>query len=457
MFKKIWKNLLAWLKEYKQELVLLLVAVGLILSVQLIGCNEVAFRPYQPPQGCDDFGLLDLDDANCKEKEGPTTGGTSDIGDPGPYKPARGQDDLPTDFAEELGSGDKKFEGSSQSRPGSSVIEFSNTYYMGVVDIIFVIDNSRSMYVEQQNIANQFDQFLDSIQYLDYHIAIMTVDTSDSPDNKDRTYQDGHFIRFSNGRKYLANEDKSRSQHRDNIRMFKAAVQRPESIECTEEGKANECPDDERAICALNKSLDISSQQDFFRKPSHLMVIILSDEDERSSEEYRKQQWDLNRIDYGLRSCDNPQNFYSKVTQRLGVHIGISVHAIIIPPGDEDCLAEQDEVLGKGYYGHEYKKFARPSGSVLREYPYIVRGQVLSICDRNYGSQLGRLSEYLQEPLPITLPCEPFQVQNVRLLDDDGSSENVRYELEGKNLTVLEDQVSLSSRIRVNILCSAGS
>lgn len=453
MSKKMRQKLLIWLKEYKKELVFLLIAVGLVFSVQLIGCNEVAFH-YQAPQSCGDFELLDLEDASCEviSDDGGDDGGIGPMDTGGP-DPARASTPDPARASTPDTPGES-VPASPRTRSGPDVIQFSNTYPMGIVDIIFVIDNSRSMHIEQQSIANQFDQFLDSIQDLDYRIALMTVDISDSPNNRDRTYQDGHFIRFKNGRKYLSNSD-NRSQHRENIRLFKSAVQRPESIECLEDGREDECPDDERAICALNKSLNISSQRDFFRKTSHLMVIILSDEDERSSEEYRKQQWDLDRVDYRLTPCDDPRNFYSKVAQRIGLHTGISVHAIIIPPGDDECLAEQNDALGQGYYGKIYKKFAKPSGRILREYPYITSGQVLSICDRSFGAQLGRLSEYLQEPLPITLPCEPYRLQNVRLVDD-GGSENVRYELEGKNLKILEDQVSLSSKVRVTALCPAG-
>ena len=444
MYKKMLKKILVWLKEYKKELIFLLIAVGLFFSVQLIGCNEVAFH-YQPPMSCDDFDLSGLEEAGCDEVSPPvevnTDGGDwIDDDNPDPVRPLT-PDDPP---------GERRSDPPHRpSRP--SVIRFSNTYPMGVVDIIFVIDNSRSMHVEQKNIADQFDQFLDSIRELDYRIALMTVDVSDSPNNRDRTYQDGHFIRFKNRRTYLSTGD-SRSQHEKNIKMFKEAVQRPESIECLEDGKEDECPDDERAICALNKSLDVSSQRDFFRKTAHLMVVILSDEDERSSEEYRKQQWDLNRLDYRLNACDDPRNFYSKVSQRIGLHTGISVHAIIIPPGDEDCLAEQSDALGQGYYGEIYEEFAKPSRRILRDYPYITSGQVLSICDKSFGSQLGRLSDYLHKPLPITLPCEPYRVQNVRLVDE-GDSEDVRYELEGKNLKILEEQVSLSSRVKVTVLC----
>jgi len=437
MFKKIWKNFLDWLKEYREELIFFVVAVSVVFIVQLVGCNEVAFH-YEPPTSCSDFDMSDLEDATC---ESGYEVDWADAGDPDlikPVKPRVPDDSLPNP---------------PQTRPGPYMIRFSNTYHMGIVNIIFVIDNSRSMHVEHTNIANQFDQFLDSIKYLDYRIAMMTVDTSDSPNNKDRTYQDGYFIEFKRGQKYLSNDDKSRSQHRENIKLFKEAIQRPESIECMQPGKANECPDDERAICALNKSLDIPSQGDFFRT-AHLMVVILSDEDERSSKEYRKQQWNLNRVDYRLTACDNPLNFYSRVAQKVNVHTGISVHAIIIPPGDERCLAEQHDSMGRGYYGELYERFAKPSRSVLREYPYVTSGQVLSICDRSFGTQLGRLSDYLQEPLPITLPCEPYRLQNVRLVDGD-SSENVRYELNGKNLKILEDHVSLSSQIRVDIFCPA--
>ncbi|MDE0151158.1 MAG: hypothetical protein OXK80_01500 [Bdellovibrionales bacterium] len=449
--KKVWKNLLDWLKEYKEELAFFLIAVGLTLSIQLVGCNEVAFH-YQPPTSCADFDIGDLEDAECDTPD------SNEIDWAGPDGPGGIRQVVPG--ADGPDSSVPATTTSSPSQPpsrpsGPSLIRFSNTYNMGIVDIIFVIDNSRSMHVEHTNIANQFDQFLDDIRYLDYRIAMMTVDISDSPNNKDRTYQDGYFIEFKRGQKYLSNADRSSSQHDENIRLFKSAVKRPESIECMQAGKADECPDDERAICALNKSLDISSQRDFFRKTAHLMVIILSDEDERSSEEYRRQQWQLNRIDYRLTGCDDPRNFYSRVSQRIGLHTGISVHAIIIPPGDERCLQEQDDELGKGYYGELYERFADPDGSVLREFPYITPGQVLSICDRSFGAQLGRLSDYLQEPLPITLPCEPYRVQNVQLVDG-GSSENVRYELNGKNLTILEDQVSLSSRVRVDIFCTAG-
>jgi len=444
--QKIWKIFSGWLKEYKEELIFFLAAIALTLSIQLIGCNEVALH-YRPPTDCADIMDSDLSDATCDVV------GPHEIDNPISREPGAPGGSSPMQVI--TGTSDNKISDPPTARPGPAFISFSKTYNMGVVDIIFVIDNSRSMHVEHTNIANQFDQFLDSIKYLDYRIAMITVDISDSPNNRDRTYQDGYFIEFGRGKKYLSNEDRSSRQHKENIRLFKTAVQRPESIECLQPGQADECPDDERAICALNKSLDVGSQADFFRTASHLMVIILSDEDERSSEEYRRDQWNLNRTDYRLTGCDDPRNFYSEVHRKSNGHTGISVHSIIIPPGDERCLQEQNDELGKGYYGELYERFAQPSRRILREFPYVTPGQVLSICDRSFGAQLGRLSDYLQEPLPITLPCEPRHVESVQLVDGN-RREDVEYEINGKNLTVLEDQVSLSSRVWVHILCPAG-
>ena len=57
----------------------------------------------------------------------------------------------------------------------------------GKVDILFVIDNSKSMEMEQRVLARQFDSFLARFQKLDYHIAIITTDA-----HKDQ----GRFLKF---------------------------------------------------------------------------------------------------------------------------------------------------------------------------------------------------------------------------------------------------------------------
>ena len=48
-------------------------------------------------------------------------------------------------------------------------------------DILFVVDNSGSMYEDQVELATRFPKFLEAINNLDYNIAITTTDVSSSP------------------------------------------------------------------------------------------------------------------------------------------------------------------------------------------------------------------------------------------------------------------------------------
>ena len=125
------------------------------------------------------------------------------------------------------------------------------------VNILFVIDNSGSMDQEQQSIANQFDDFLNTLGDLDYNIAIITTDPASL----------GNFIPFPNGELWLSNPGKSRSVHNENVTYFQQTVRRP----------AGGAP--EEGIASLNKALDKRSQYDFFRPHSLLVAIIVSDDD----------------------------------------------------------------------------------------------------------------------------------------------------------------------------------
>ena len=427
--KSIYSKLL---KKHSEEIALGLLIVGLSCTLYFVGCGDTQFM-YTGGVSCSEIDLQGLDNPNCSE-------------------------DTPANLCGP-GSLDPKCHKNTPTAPEDpKYVLFSNSYSMGKIDILFVVDNSRSMYQEQQNISKQFGRFLDSIEHLNYRIAITTVDTSDSPGNRNRYYQDGKFIRMG-GRDsllWLENRkfsDSYRHSHKDNVEMFEKGIERDESFDCLEDPK--ECPDDERAICALNLAFDRNDQLNFFRPTGHLMVVILSDEDERSSQEYIEAQSRYHDEDYSLTSCDDPYTFYRNVVSKVGKHKSVSVHSIIIPPGDRSCLKEQDDENGRGYYGEVYEQFSRPSKATQDRYPFVLDGQVISICKRNYGRQLGQLSEYIADVQSITLPCIPQQVNHIRLKGDHDSYD-VEYKIEGRNLIIEEGDIPLNSRVHVSILCSKG-
>ncbi len=436
------------IKKHNEEISIVLAIIALLCTLYLIeGCGSTTFN-YVPPGSCNDLDYHGLPDASCTVK---------------PIEPSSDCDENPErcDHCAQYPN-DPECEDRPPSTSEHPYILFSNSYSMGKIDIIFVIDNSRSMYKEQQNIAGQFDQFLDSISHLNYRVAVMTVDISDSPGNRKRYYQDGKFIRMGKERiLYLENEDFADNydyEHDENIEMFKEAIEREESLKCLQDGERKECPDDERAICALNLSFDRSDQVDFFRPTGHLMIVILSDEDERSSSEYIDAQRRLYDKDFSLTACDDPYTFYRNVAEKASKHKSVSVHSIIIPPDDDDCLDEQKDANGRGYYGEVYEMFAEPSRETRDKYPFVLDGQVISICKRNYGKQLGELSDYIADLQPIALPCIPHQVNHVRLRGRGSrSSSNLDYRVEGRTLIIEEKDVPLNSRIAVSVLCSKDS
>ncbi|MEO0336721.1 MAG: hypothetical protein AAF202_10010, partial [Pseudomonadota bacterium] len=235
--------------------------------------------------------------------------------------------------------------------------EFSYSVRMGQVDILFVTDNSGSMFAEQQEMANRFPSFLDSIRGIDYQIAIVTTDIPSSENNQTNAANgngalwDGKFIAFPNGQKVLTNPGDSNSVHNTNITYFNQTVQRPESANCDNSNFQN-CPSsDERGIYAVNRALDRSENSSFFRGNGHLAVVILSDEDERSTGGESASARTNNLRGKALESYDLPATLVQKAATAMGATKTMSVHSIIIQPGDTSCKSNQDAQGNQWVFG----------------------------------------------------------------------------------------------------------
>ena len=84
------------------------------------------------------------------------------------------------------------------------------------------------------------------------------------------------------------------------------------------------------------------------------------------------------------------------------------MHAIVVPPGDTACLAEQNKdrrTGGRAYYGREYARLAEARDTELTKYGNLLKGRVISICGRSYPRQLGRIAAYVDVPR-ISIPCD---------------------------------------------------
>lgn len=314
---------------------------------------------------------------------------------------------------------------------------FKYSVSSGEVDILVVDDNSGSMYTEQTEMANRFPGFLDSIYRLDYHLAIITTDITNNP---------GGFLAFPSGGKVLWNNSRVKdTRHGDNVVQFQNTIKRPETLTCDSSGYTN-CPSgDERGIYNLNLAMARSDQQAFFRPTGHLAVIILSDEDERSN--------GGNITGYALEDLDKPLTFAKYTKQYLGPAKSVSVHSIVIRPGDTQCFDTQNQQSGvKGFYANLYASLTNPSVE-LKSAGHLVRGALGNICSSNYTTELGNIASQIdQQTKTIQLPCKP-EVGSMAMSLDPPGSPYTTYTIDSSNLMTLNPPAAAGVKVNLAFRC----
>ena len=417
------------------------------------------------------------------------------------------EDDLDTgDDGYEGGAGDAGRARRARRDRGSQIPVIYDVHNfnvsLGQVDVIFVIDNSSSMAKEHRSLANQFRDFLEDIKNIEYRIAVITTDIGSSPENpkSNQPYQDGRFITIEiEGQNYdwLENQNLGLTPDKKVIKAFQSAITRQETLDCDisqnrrqqereaqneeEFGQNDEvanrfynrpsqssgsspetnlCPShDERGIYALNLAITNPAQRAFFREKAHLMVVILSDEDERSGEQYILDHFDGK---YDFENYDFPETLVAQVRDHLGLAKSLSVNSIIIPPGDANCLNEQSQNSdrgqgsGRGYEGVQYARLSNAQDTELTQFGNLLKGNVISICNRDYGNQLQKVS-ISTNTIRFTLPCvtEKRYIQLQIGSEDDGWTviNPDDYRTEGLSLIIESRAVNLKHKLTAQVKC----
>jgi hypothetical protein len=280
----------------------------------------------------------------------------------------------------------------------------------GRVDILIVNDNSGSMSFEQRKLSDRLGSFIQSLGSLDYRIAMVTTDistnlsptpfgVSNSPRaiNGFGSLQDGNLLQFGSGAKYLDRQSSGLGG------LFSKAIVRNETLQCEESGFKN-CPsNDERGVFAANLVIDHEAvAPEFIRPKSHVAVIVLSDEDERGISDSRSAlnqgDFDLMKL-YPLENYDRPTTLVSRFHDKFPENT-LSVHSLIVKPGDVACLSSQSGQNGnpwvRGVEGYTYAELSR-----------LTNGTIGSICENDYGSILGDIGRKLQN-IPMPFRCRPI-------------------------------------------------
>jgi len=326
----------------------------------------------------------------------------------------------------------------------NSTITVSFTFGVGDVDILFVDDNSGSMFVEQQKMANAFPNFFNQISNLFYHIGIITTDVSASPGNTvakaangNGEYQDGKLLQLTNEQNqpsglYVIDRNTPNADV-----LFRGSIKRNESLVCDASGfKTASCPsDDERAIYAANLAIQRGDTR-FFRAGAHLALVILSDEDERSQGGALAGK--------PLETNDLPETLVTNF-KNLYPTKSMSVHSIVTK--DATCRAQQTQSSPNGiwatlgFIGTQYLALSNPTAA-LTSLGNLLPGDSGSICLSDYGSQLTSIGANIQNntfSAPKQLACAPDANTIVVSTAPAGFENQIAYTIDAQNKVVFSN------------------
>lgn len=212
------------------------------------------------------------------------------------------------------------------------------------VDVLFVIDNSRSMIDEQKNMATRISNFMDRVKGLNWRIGIITTDY------RDVAYGQGRLLQYPN-KTYFLNSSMDIEEAR---KQFGETIQRKESGDSAEQGIRATY----KAITrAFTGAAGIDQQHKaFFRKDAALAVVVITDEDESAN-----------------LSTNKGANLKKYIADQFGADKIFKFHSIIVRPGDDKCLKKSiDHKTGKAY----------------AELTALTGGKLGDICAADYGNQL---------------------------------------------------------------------
>ena len=240
------------------------------------------------------------------------------------------------------------------------------------VDILVVVDNSRSMKADQEKLAREFSNFVSGVVDSDYRIGVITTDTDSVGFENTPGYWGNLDTIPQTGKNYISKLDNNPEE------FFSSIINRQETAECTSAQDSVCASFDEKPLYAIKMAIEKRDDKNsgFFREDADLVVLIITDEDETADE---------NGFAY---SALELLSFIEKEFKGSKKVLGFS---IAIQDQDEDCFNEQ----GKDVFNLSSVAF----GIRVGELADLTGGFKVSICNPNFGQDLLAISDYIQQEL----------------------------------------------------------
>lgn len=278
------------------------------------------------------------------------------------------------------------------------------------VDLLVVMDNSRSMAEEQEKMAERTQNLLNEIDTLDWRIGFTTTDVSTG------TYgMRGELLPLIGAAgKVLA------KGANDAHRVFGDTMKREETLTCPDTGV---CPSgDEQPLAATLLAVQKrqGANRDFFRDGADVMVLVITDEDEKSN---------------GAAGALTGAQLVSGVRQVLPEDQKFIVSAIVVKPGDSSCHSQN---APDGNYGNVV------AGAVS-----LTGGFLGSVCAVDYADQLKRIGQLVRKAADgFELAETP--VDGTLTLRFEPAQPNTRWKLVGRKVIFTANPPPIGTSIRAH-------
>lgn len=306
---------------------------------------------------------------------------------------------------------------------GSSIYDVHNIYQAqgstisaSKVDIVLIIDDSKSMLDDNRKLASKLSKFIDGLQSsnLDWQACITNTGGQLNSDGS-RSWGDSFYWQNSLFYTESLGMVLKKGQQSDLSGVFINTINYIGA-----EGSG-----DERGIKAaynhvLKGDLRYGNSNGCYRADAAAAYIIISDEDERSiGGDYALLE--TGSIYKPIETEDMPTYFTSVVKSTFGADKKFTVNSIIVRSGDSTCMAAQD-IEAKSQYGTFYAELSR-----------LTAGGVGSICDSDYSSNLNLFIDKIKTSIASSFPvdCAPTGDISVKVTP---AVSGLSYSMQGLNV-----------------------
>lgn len=301
----------------------------------------------------------------------------------------------------------------------------------GKADVLFILDTTPSMFLSLNNLGLKFKQIISSWRDIDWQLAI--TNSKVEKGFFEPYAMEGRFMELQKNDEtkpieYIVKKSEPFAED-----WFYRTISRdPSDNGCESQPYCMNRPSEPlRALKEAINKRSTPTNKGFFRDSSKLVVVIVSDTDEREkgSEDEKS-----------TTAADVQKHFNSVLGKKMDGMVALSV---IIKPGDAKCLARHQNILDLGFGGRY--------GVALDQFAQLTGGMSASVCDSDLGPALAKLSETVRQQLEsITLKEVPLAGS---LKITFTPQVNISWSLQGKTV-VFNKAVPKGTRIDVRYLVS---